>query len=73
MTNKPLVFYEICILGYKSRISAVTPCLARVEADILSQEVSNISEQFKNYKFLFLKTYYTDSEHSQCHPLQWSA
>lgn len=53
MTNKPLVFYEICILSYKSRISIVALCLAKVEADILSQEVPNVSEQFKNYEFLF--------------------
>lgn len=53
MTNKPLVFYEICILSYKSKISVVALCLAKVKADILSQEVPNVSEQFKNYEFLF--------------------
>lgn len=40
--NKPVVFDETCTLNYKCRISAVFFCLARVEADTLSQEVPNI-------------------------------
>jgi len=51
--NKPLVFDETCALSYKSRISVVILCLARVEANTWSQEVPNISEQFNNYKFVF--------------------
>lgn len=49
--NKPVVFDETCTLNYKSRISAVFFCLTRVEADTLSQEVPNISEQFNKFVF----------------------
>lgn len=69
---KPLIFDETYTLSYKSRIS-VSVCLARVEADTLSQEVPNIFVYFNVYKLFFLKTYSTDLEHSWCCPLKLNA
>lgn len=50
---KPLVFDETCTSSYKSRISVVVLCLARVEADTLGQEDPIIFEYFNNYEFVF--------------------